>query len=93
MVVVIGFVVRGPEPRLYATMVWCALAMELWGTWLGAWRWAAHVPWTNLTAWNPPLLVGGFYALGDLLVNLTVRWLGPQEADGPVMISDAVDAA
>ena len=51
------------------------------------------MPWTNLTAWNPPLLVGGFYALGDLLVNLTVRWLGPQEADGPVMISDAVDAA
>ena len=24
------------------------------------------------TAWNPPLLVGAFYCLGDLLVNMTV---------------------
>ena len=33
---------------------------------------ASNVPWTGLTAWNPPLLVGAFYCFGDLLVNLSV---------------------
>ena len=68
----IGFTQWGPEPRLYASMVWLALFMELWGTFLGNWTWAANVPWTGLTAWYPPLLVGAFYCFGDLLVNLSV---------------------
>ena len=62
----------GPQPRLYAAMVWAALAMEIVGTSLGNWTWASEVPWTGLTAWNPPLLVGSFYCLGDVLVNLAV---------------------
>ena len=68
----LAFTQWGPEPRLYASMVWLALFMELWGTFLGNWTWAANVPWTGLTAWNPPLLVGEFYCFGDLLVNLSV---------------------
>ena len=68
----LGFTHWGPEPRLYASMVWLALFMELWGTFLGNWTWASDVPWTGLTAWNPPLLVGAFYCFGDLLVNLSV---------------------
>ena len=68
----LGFVQWGPEPRLYASMVWLALFMELWGTYLGNWTWTSSVPWTGLTAWNPPLLVGAFYCFGDLLVNLSV---------------------
>ena len=68
----LGFTQWGPEPRLYASMVWLALFMELWGAFLGNWTWAANVPWTGLTAWNPPLLVGAFYCFGDLLVNLSV---------------------
>ena len=57
---------------MYVTMAWLALLMELWGTYLENWTWADDVPWTGLTAWNPPLLVGAFYCLGDLLVNLSV---------------------
>ena len=68
----LGFTMYGPEPRLYASMVWLALFMELWGTYLENWEWAANVPWTGLTTWNPPLLVGAFYCFGDLLVNLSV---------------------
>jgi len=68
-----GFMQWGPERRLYATMAWLALAMELWGTYLGNWAWFTEVPWTPLTAWNPPLLCGVVYALGDLLVNVTVN--------------------
>jgi hypothetical protein len=72
LVFVLMFIRLGPQPRLYAAMVWAALAMEIVGTSLGNWTWASEVPWTGLTAWNPPLLVGSFDCLGDLLVNLAV---------------------
>ena len=72
LLLVLAFTKWGPQPRLYAAMAWAALAMEIWGTFLGNWTWAREVPWTNLTAWNPPLLVGAFYCFGDLLVNLCV---------------------
>ena len=72
LVLVIGFTKFGPQPSLYASMAWLALLMELWGTYLGNWAWSSDVPWTGLTAWNPPVLVGAFYCLGDLLVNLSV---------------------
>ena len=73
LVLVLCFTKWGPQPSLYATMAWAALVMEIWGTYLANWTWASDVPWTGLTAWNPPLLVGAFYCLGDLLVNLTVE--------------------
>src|SRR5215470_16297694 len=44
-----------PARRLYATMFVLSLAMELYGTWLGNWRWSADVPWLGLTAANQPL--------------------------------------
>ncbi|MFL2882364.1 MAG: hypothetical protein ACJ0CN_04235 [Candidatus Poseidoniaceae archaeon] len=72
LVLVLVFIRYGPQPRLYASMAWAALAMEIVGTQLGNWTWANEVPWTGLTAWNPPLLVGAFYCFGDLLVNMTV---------------------
>jgi len=75
LILVLVFTRWGPQPRLYAAMAWLALLMELWGTWLRNWTWANEVPWTGLTAWNPPLLVGAFYCLGDVLVNLSVEKL------------------
>ena len=72
LVLVLLFTKYGPQPKLYASMAWAALAMEIIGTSLGNWTWANEVPWTGLTAWNPPLLVGAFYCFGDLLVNMTV---------------------
>ena len=72
LILVLAFTKWGPQPSLYVTMAWAALLMELWGTYLANWTWSADVPWTGLTAWNPPLLVGAFYCLGDLLVNLSV---------------------
>ena len=75
------FVALGPAPMLYAFMGWMALGMELWGTYLENWAWKALVPYTSLTAWNPPILVGAFYGLGDLLVNLSVELaIGSEQA-------------
>ena len=77
LLVLLGFMKWGSEPSLYAMMAWIALLMELWGTYLGNWYWAHEIPWTPLVAWNPPLLCGVFYALGDLLVCKSVKkWYG-----------------
>ena len=81
LLLVFIFTKLGPQPCLYAVMVWAALAMEILGTSLGNWTWASEVPWTGLTAWNPPLLVGVFYCFGDLLVNLCVAKFDPKSID------------
>jgi hypothetical protein len=62
----------GRARRLYAVMFVLALAMEIYGTWLGNWTWAADVPWLGLTSINPPLAAGAFYCVLDLLVVTTV---------------------
>ena len=66
----------GRAPRLYAVMFVVALAMELYGTWLGNWTWARTVPWLGLSTLNPPLAAGVFYCVLDLLVVATVARLG-----------------
>lgn len=71
--VFLASVVFGKERRLYATMFVLALAMELYGTWLGNWQWHAHVGHTALVTLNPPLAAGAFYCALDLLVMLTTR--------------------
>jgi hypothetical protein len=60
-----------PSRRLYATMLLLALAMELWGTWLGNWAWRREVPFLGLVTGNPPLAAGAFYAVLDMLVVAT----------------------
>jgi hypothetical protein len=84
LALVLAFTKWGPQPTLYASMAWAALAMELWGTYLANWTWSSEVPWTGLTAWNPPLLVGAFYCFGDLLVNLSVAKF---EGERPVEVA------
>lgn len=61
---------------LYAAMLVLALVMELYGTALGSWTWAAIVPGTARTAANPPFAAGAFYCLLDLLVLAAVRPAG-----------------
>lgn len=62
-----------PARRLYAVMFVLALAMELYGTWLGNWRWRAEVPWLGLATTNPPLTAGAFYCVLDVLVMAAMR--------------------
>ena len=71
--------------KLYATMLLLALAMELWGTWLGNWTWRLDVPWLGLVTANPPLAAGAFYAALDLLVVATVAALRRQSPASPIL--------
>lgn len=66
-------VLFGRERQLYATMFVLALAMELYGTWLGNWRWSEHVAQTGMVTLNPPIAAGAFYCALDLLVMWTMR--------------------
>lgn len=66
----------GRAPRLYAVMFVVALAMELYGTWLGNWTWSRAVPLLGLSTLNPPLAAGVFYCVLDLLVVATVARIG-----------------
>src|SRR5581483_1500169 len=58
---------------LYAAMFLLSTAAELYGTWVGNWAWHPNVPYLGLTSMNPPLAVGAFYCVLDLLIALTVR--------------------
>jgi hypothetical protein len=66
-----------PSRRLYATMFVLSLAMELYGTWIGNWTWAAHVPLLGLTTLNPPIAAGAFYCVLDLLVVTATSRIAP----------------
>jgi len=61
----------GRASRLYAVMFVLSLAMEVYGTWLGNWTWAAEAPWLGFTTINPPLAAGAFYCMLDMLVVAT----------------------
>ncbi len=63
----------GRSRPTYALMLLLALALELWGTGLGNWRWQPVVPGLGLATVNPPLLAGTFYALFDMYVMLSAR--------------------
>ena len=67
------------QRRLYASTFLLSLALELYGTWLGNWTWAALVPRLELVTTNPPGAAGAFYCALDALVaaaslQLVPRW-------------------
>lgn len=59
--------------RLYSVMLVAALALELYGTWMGNWGWHPEVPYLPLASANPPLAAGAFYCALDVLVGMTAR--------------------
>lgn len=71
--VFIRFIVRGRYPLLYAVSFMLTLALELYGTGWGIWRWAPVLPGLMLPAGNPPTGIGAGYAAMD---GLTRRIVG-----------------
>jgi hypothetical protein len=77
-------ILSGRAGKLYAVMFVLALAMEIYGTWLGNWTWATQAPWLGFTTVNPPLAAGAFYCMLDMLVVGTVAALRSAPASVPV---------
>jgi hypothetical protein len=60
-----AFALRGRAPGVYAAAFALTAALELYGTRLGTWEWAAHDPTGLLSAANPPSGIPGGYCWLD----------------------------
>jgi len=74
LLAVIAFVLPR-QRRLYASTFTLALALELYGTWLGNWTWDRELP-LGLVTTNPPVAAGAFYAALDALTILATKAFG-----------------
>src|SRR5262245_58745168 len=69
--------VCGRAPTLYAGVFLMVGFLEVYGTSIGAWHWAATTPDTPLPAGNPPSGIAGAYVLFDIAaIALAPRLLG-----------------
>ena len=75
-VLLAGFLRWGRDPLLFALTFGLAMALEVYGTALGLWHWAAVVPATGLTAGNPPSAIGAGYCILDALALIVAHRLG-----------------
>src|SRR4051812_4471517 len=57
---------RGRAPTLYAGVFLVVGFLEIYGTSIGAWHWAATAPGTPLLTGNPPSGIAGVYVLFDI---------------------------
>lgn len=64
-----------PMRNLFSVMFLLALAMELYGTWIGNWIWAEEFrfAWGSLSQANPPFASGVLYCGLDFLVQRTAK--------------------
>ncbi|HEY1237971.1 MAG TPA: hypothetical protein VGE91_06510 [Solirubrobacterales bacterium] len=68
---------RGRTATLYAGVFLVVGFLEIYGTSIGAWHWAATTPDTPLPAGNPPSGIAGIYVLFDVAaIALAPRLLG-----------------
>ena len=68
LVIAVAWLALPQHRRLYASTFTWSIALEIYGTWLGVWSWAAQVPGLPLVTTNPPGTVGAFYCALDALV-------------------------
>ena len=69
--VLIYVLLRGSKATLYAGVFLMVAFLEIYGTSIGAWHWAATAPDTPLPAGNPPSGIASIYVLFDILAIAT----------------------
>ena len=57
---------RGRVPTLYGGVFLIVAFLEIYGTAVGAWSWAAQMPVTGVPAGNPPSGIASIYVLFDI---------------------------
>jgi hypothetical protein len=73
----IYMLIRGRAPTLYAGVFVVVAFLELYGTAIGAWRWADVVPGTPVGVGNPPSGIASVYVLFDIAaIAFAPRLLG-----------------
>lgn len=71
------FLWRSRSGALYAGVFLVVAALELYGTALGTWRWAQHVPVLGTPDGNPPSGVASGYVWFDVMALLVAPFLVP----------------
>jgi hypothetical protein len=66
---------RGRARATYAGVFLVVAALELYGTSIGTWRWAAEVPGLGLSQGNPPSGVASGYVWFDVMALLIAPWV------------------
>jgi hypothetical protein len=66
---------RSRSRSVYAGVFLVVAALELYGTSIGTWRWAAHVPGLGIAQGNPPSGVASGYVWFDVMALLIAPWL------------------
>lgn len=90
--VFVRFIVRGRFPLLYAVSFGLTMALELYGTGWGIWRWSPVLPGLLLPAGNPPTGIGAGYAAMDALTRRIVGRLGRVRTSPPQAIEEGTAA-
>jgi hypothetical protein len=65
----------GGKRQIYAATFLLAIALELYGTWLGNWRWQSAAPWIDVSMANPPICIGALYCARDAISGITLGWV------------------
>jgi hypothetical protein len=65
------FLWRGRNRAVYAGVFIVVAALELYGTSIGTWHWAAHLPGSGISDGNPPSGVAAGYVWFDVMALLT----------------------
>jgi hypothetical protein len=66
---------RGRTSTLYAGVFLVVAFLEIYGTSIGAWHWAATAPDTAVPTGNPPSGIAGVYVLFDIAAIALAPWL------------------
>ena len=69
------FLWRGRNRAVYAGVFLVVAALELYGTSIGTWQWATHLPGTGISDGNPPSGVASGYVWFDVMALLVAPWL------------------
>jgi hypothetical protein len=69
------YLVRGRAPEVYAGVFLVVAWLELYGTAIGTWEWAAVIPGTGVPQGNPPSGVASGYVWFDIVALAAAPWL------------------
>ena len=92
-VLLAGFLLRGRAPEVYAGVFLVVAWLELYGTAIGTWEWAALIPGTEVPQGNPPSGVASGYVFFDIVALAVAPWLirwGARIRPGSRPLPDAV---
>ena len=87
------YLLRGRSPEVYAGVFLVVAWLELYGTAIGTWEWAAVIPGTGVPQGNPPSGVASGYVWFDIvalaLAPLLIRWGSRIRSGSPALPGSA----